>query len=352
MSRPPREAYLFFPKGKDLIEFDEKTPEKTLRRIFEGEAQHSSFELDKIKGFYKHLDDYNKLKNEGEKVLLSNFSWNEAATLRLLQSNSYDYKQTLLSCISYIEWRKNYLPAKPSENICKILNIGFMYTHGRDNRFRPIIVLKVRDFKRNYDKFVFEDWLRSIIYLIEYVVQALCIKGQIENWNILCDCEEASVFSLPSEFKKLLQVLQDNYKCRLYQMYIMNIPFILRAIWILVKGVLDQTVQKKIQMVEPGSKELFATINKSQIEKRFGGTAPNMNSYYFPHTTPSNDYFVATDKQEDLLITDEEYRHKAESGAKLDISPYYVPIPAAKFIIEEENQSVNIKEVGKSIPKN
>ena len=31
---PPKEAYYFFPKGKDVIELHEKRPEKNLRRIF------------------------------------------------------------------------------------------------------------------------------------------------------------------------------------------------------------------------------------------------------------------------------------------------------------------------------
>jgi len=214
------------------------------------------------------------------------------------------------------------------------LNIGFIYSHGRDNRFRPIIVIKVRDFKKNYEKFPYEDWLASIIYLLEYILERQCIKGQIENWNLLVDCEDASVFSLPTEFKRLLEVLQNNYKCRLYTLFIMNIPFILRAIWLLVKNVLDPVVQRKIKMVEPGSRELFEFINKSQIEKKFGGTAENMEEYYFPHTVPSDEYFVDGDDPKDLLINEEEYLLKISRGEEIDLSPYSKPISEPNIIFE------------------
>ena len=346
-ARPPKQAYLYFPKGNDIVEIDIKNPFKTLRRVFDFGKNYTSFELEKINGLLDYIKQNNeKTEKEGEKVVL-NHEWNNAWILRILQSHNYDLKITYSSLVSYLEWRKTYLPIKPSNNICKILNIGFIYSHGRDNRYRPIIVIKVRDFKRNYEKFPYEDWLASIIYLLEYILERQLIKGQIENWNLLCDCEDASVFSLPNEFKRLLEVLQNNYKCRLYTLFIMNIPFILRAIWILVRNVLDPVVQRKIKMVEPGSKELFKFINKSQIEKRFGGTAENMNDYYFPHVVPSEDYYVEGDDPSELLINEEEYLMKVSRGEDLDKSPYSKPIPEASIIYESnltENELYNLKD--------
>jgi len=131
-------------------------------------------------------------------------------------------------------------------------------------------------------------------------------------------------------------------------MYMMNIPFILRAIWVLVKNILDPSTQRKIQMVKPGSKELFACINKSQIEQKYGGTAPNVTDNFFPHNTPSNDYFVEEDKPEELLLSDEEYKIKVEADDRIVKSPYYVPTPAAIFEAELEKEEIktcsNIEE--------
>ena len=332
---PPKEAYLYFPKGVSIAEIDEKNPIKTLRRVFEGNVEYTSFEKEKIKGFLIYINENNRTCKEQEKIILPN-DWNDSQTLKMLLSHSYDNKITLTNTLVYLEWRRTYLPIQPSDNIIRILNIGFIYSHGRDSRFRPLIVLKVRDFKRNYEKFAYEDWVRSIIYLLEYVVSSLLIKGQIENWNILVDCEDASLFSLPSEFKKILLILQNNYKCRLYKLYIMSIPFILKAIWVLVKQVLDSVVQKKIQMVDPGSKELFAIINRSQVEKRFGGLAENLTNHYFPHTVPSNEYFLSGDDPKELLITEEQYRTKVENDEKIQVSPYFIPTPAANFIYEND----------------
>jgi len=126
-------------------------------------------------------------------------------------------------------------------------------------------------------------------------------------------------------------------------MFMMNIPFILKAVWGLVKRILDPQTQRKIQMVDPGSKELFACINKSQVEQKFGGTAPNVTDYYFPHTVPSEEYFVQGDDEKKLQLDEEEYRIKVESDERIVKSPYYVPTPAAQLIFENVQQKEEIK---------
>ena len=193
LARPPKVAYMYFPSDKCIVELNEKNPLNTLRRIFEGAVDYSPFEKEKIQSFLNHITESNNNSNlEEEKFKFPDF-WIEANTLRCLQSYNYDFKITLNSIISFLAWSKEFLPVQPTNNICEILNIGFIYSHGRDSRFRPILVIRVKDFKKNYEKYAFEDWLNSIIYLIEYIINHILIKGQIENWNLLCDCENASI---------------------------------------------------------------------------------------------------------------------------------------------------------------
>jgi len=127
-------------------------------------------------------------------------------------------------------------------------------------------------------------------------------------------------------------------------MFMLNISFIYRAIWALVKGILDPVTQRKIQIVEKGSKELFAFINPSQIEAKYGGTARDVTSNYFPHIIPSNDYFVSGEDHKSLLISEDQYREKVESDERIEKSPYYVPTPPVQFIIENEVKSEDLAE--------
>jgi len=67
-ARPPKEAYLYFPKGKGIVEIDNKNPFKTLRRVFEYEKNYTSFELEKINGFLDYIKQTNEnVKSKGIK---------------------------------------------------------------------------------------------------------------------------------------------------------------------------------------------------------------------------------------------------------------------------------------------
>ena len=60
----PKCVYLYFPKRNEIVEFDEKRPTKTIRRIFEGNNELLPFEKEKMEGFQKYLDEQNDGKNE------------------------------------------------------------------------------------------------------------------------------------------------------------------------------------------------------------------------------------------------------------------------------------------------
>ena len=47
-AKPPKEAYFLFPKLDEIIIHDSKNPNKTLRRILEGNVKLLKFEEDKI----------------------------------------------------------------------------------------------------------------------------------------------------------------------------------------------------------------------------------------------------------------------------------------------------------------
>ncbi len=319
----PKIVYLYMPKGNEIVEFDDKRPTKTLRRIFQGCIEYLPFEKTKIEEFQKYIDDSNEDKDESEKFKLPEF-WSDDQTLRCLQSYEYNNKTSLDNVKKYIDWVNKTLPIQPSNKVCEILNIGFIYSHGRDNRFRPNVILKIKEFKENYVKYSFEDWTLSIIFCLEDLIKNLLVKGQVENWNIIVDCTNASLLSLPPDLKKLLQILSDNYKCRLHTMYVLNLSFFLMAIWQIIKNVLDPITQRKIILTESGSEDLFQRMNRSQLEAKFGGTANNVTEYYFPHIQPSEDFLKEGENQNDILVSEEDYMKLVLEDSRFQRSPYYV----------------------------
>jgi len=40
-----------------------------------------------------------------------------------------------------MQWRKEHIPPKLTSLCEKLINSGYMYIHGRDKKFRPLIVI-------------------------------------------------------------------------------------------------------------------------------------------------------------------------------------------------------------------
>ena len=134
------------------------------------------------------------------------------------------------------------------------------------------------------------------------------MPGQIENWNIICDISKVYVILLPPEFKKILNSLQSNYRCRLYVMFIINVSLILKSIWTNIKGMPDASSQRKIRFlsgIQDIKGEIFKFVIRSQIQEKFGGDALNNKERYFHPQFPSNEYFTDYDNPNEILVNEE-----------------------------------------------
>ena len=109
--------------------------------------------------------------------------------MRILQATEYDIKKAYNNIIENINWLEN-IPKTICDKTISLLNSGFMYVHGRDHHFRPLIFVKIKVVKnilgKNYN---FDDINKSIIFLMNYIMKYLLIPGQIENWIIFVDLD-------------------------------------------------------------------------------------------------------------------------------------------------------------------
>ena len=342
-SKVPKIAHFYFPKDSEIIEFNQNNPKNTLRRIFEGGEIYNDYEKEKILLFNKEIFRRDiKLPSD----------WQDFDSLRFLQATGYDNIKTILYVLEHIEWRKNNIPIIPTDNIKRILNIGFLYAHGRDNRFRPILILDPNIFNKYLKSFSVQDWILSIIYLFEYLKKNCFLPGQIENWNIICDVSKVNLFLLPTEFKIILNTLQSNYRCRLYVMFIINVSFIMKSIWSLIKSMLDSSTQRKIRFLsgEELKGEIFKYINLSQLEEKFGGEAVNMENKFFPPNFPSNNYFTELDNPDEILVKEEKYLEIIQNNSKY--TPYSNLIYPEVEINNNKNFQDDFVSLNSSIPIN
>lgn len=322
----PKQTYLYFPKDQEIIEYDETQPYNTMRRIFEGGLEYNSFENTKLAEINDEINKQNSdsANSDSPKIIFPS-DWKACNTLRFLQARSYHIQNTVETIKEHLLWKLEGIPSTLSDKSMEILNnLGFIYIHGRDNRFRPIIVIVAKVYMDNKDKYSYENWVNALIYILEYTLKNLMIPGQIENWNIISDLADLSVWSIPADFKKIFNTLSCNYRCRLYVMYILNMSTFIVFLWDLIKRMLDPTTEGKLKILKSLDDDcsLFASMNRDQVEKKFGGNAENIVKDYFPPKMPSNQYLTKLDDKSKLLITKREYVNILNKNSELKISPY------------------------------
>ena len=317
--KPPKEAYYFFPKGTDVIEWDKENPKKTMRRVFEGAIRFNEFEEAILIEFTVELEKY-KIKND--KNVKFPEKWDDSKTLRYIQGSNYNINKAIENLINHFEWRENIFPIKISDKIIEILNLGFIYGHGRDSNFRPIFVINASIFNIYIKHYTVDEWINSFVYFLEYLINNLLIPGQVENWLIILDVANFSMLFIPQELKTIFNVLMNNYKCRMFVMYIVNVSTVLNFLWSTFIRVLDTNTEKKIRLLKKSDmKQIFNYINPEQIEEKFGGKAQNVKSHYFPHWIPSNKFLLENDSV-DKIIDGDKYIELLKNNKKYIHSPY------------------------------
>ena len=338
---PPKEAYLYFPKGEELIEFNSKHPKKTYRKIY-----HNVPLLDNEK---QYIAEFKQLLNNHSEVKLPEF-FDDALLLRFIYADECEMEKVFKRLVKYIEWSNKTFPITihPKSKLIEILNKGFVYAHGRDCRFRPIIIFRAQEFVKNQKNYSVEEVVEAGAFLGQFVLNNMMIPGKIERWNLLISLKGANVLSLPEHIKKLVPVMNEAFISRLHKNYIIGMTFFLRVLFKIVCAFLHESTIKKIKILS-GKKDqsLFEEIRKDNIEEYFGGTAPDVHigeeNGLFPPRMPSDKFMLDSDNQQNLLISEEEYIKKYNDGEIPEdvVSPYLKD----KLNLNKKNEEIIEKQV-------
>ena len=321
---PPREAYYYYPKGEELIEFNKKKPKKTYRKIY---SDTPFLDIEK-----QYIIDFKQLLSQHPEVQLPSYM-DDALLLRFIYADECDYQVVFKRLVKYLEWSNKTFPIviSPKSKLIEILNKGFVYVYGRDCRFRPILVFRLQEFVKYEKIYSVEEVIECGCFLGQFVLNNMMIPGKIERWNLLINLRGATLLSLPDHIKKLLPIMNEGFISRLHKNYVIGMTFILRILYKLVCAFLHESTIKKIKILG-GKKDqgLFEEIRRDNIEQNLGGTAPDAHigqeNGLFPPRMPSDHFLLESERPEDLLISEEEYIQKYKNG-EIDedfASPYIV----------------------------
>jgi len=293
----PTDAYLFFPTRKEIKNNDQ-------RAIFDGNIELDEEEQVMVLQFQAFAErNHYTLKP----------MWTPSMILRFLQANNFKMEKTLNSIKDHTEFRETRLPIQLTDKLLHFLNYGFLYVHGRDHKFRPIVVFNI--YKMDLKAFDIQLITEALTFWLEYIVDEFMLPGQVENWVFITNVKGMGLASIAVQsVRKLFSYLQDHYKCRLYRMYLVNASPGVYVPWQLVKKFLDGDTVEKVQFYKSQKpKNLFTHANRDQVEQQFGGTAPNLTQYWPPKIVSSN-YFVSEEDKKSL-VTMEKYTTLYNSGA-------------------------------------
>ncbi len=351
-SLPPKEAYYHFPPPDEIIIINQKKPKKSFRRVYYN-VPYTDFENNMISQF-KEL-----ISKHPETQLPDYFG--DYLLLAFIYATSCDLAKSYKQLTKYLDFCKKTFPLilTPQSKVREILNRGFVYVYGRDNRFRPIVICECKIFQKHYKEYATEEILQSVYFLCQYIVNNMLIPGQFESWTFIINLTGVSVLSLPEPVKKMIPALSDYFLARLYKNYIMGLNFITRLLYKIACNFLDPVTVSKVNILDKiGDKKMFEIIRRDNIEQKFGGTAPNLPvdevDGFFPPRMPSEHFIKDEENVNNILISEEEYIEKYKNGKIPDcsVSPYiYEKLNSSKTEniqnSEQENEQeiINIDEV-------
>lgn len=202
---PQKEAFLMR-NTDDWIVTPNDNPKKRIRRIFSiVNNEWTEFEKEELKKFDLFLKE-----NKGKYMLPIENHVKEEDVLKFLLASKYDYSKTIDYIYNHINWRRSFFPFDLTSSIIDILQCGFLYSFGRDHRFRPILILNTEVYIKNSKKYSTTDWTKGLVYFLEYSIHHLLIPGQIEDWCVIIDLRNVSLMSFPSELTSFVRLMQSN----------------------------------------------------------------------------------------------------------------------------------------------
>jgi hypothetical protein len=272
---PPPEAYHYWPSGDYII----KGLQKRAQRFIFYHQSWTPFENTKLDRLKAALSE--------QKIALPP-AWDDTVLLRLMYGTGWKTRKSVEAVLKHLDWISQSPPDKDIETLRlqPLLESGCLYIHGRDCRYRPCLVMCYPKF--DFRRYTIDDYLPLVRYLLDLVIAEMMIPGQVENWVTITDMGKMGLTDLPmGQLKRIIEVLQDNYKCRLGFNVIVNAPTSVNIIWAIVKKFMDKDVVEKMSITgKPTDPLLFRHFSPSQIEEKYGGSAANLTLYWPPVFPP------------------------------------------------------------------
>jgi hypothetical protein len=318
--KPPYETQFYWP-SQDLVLVGNN--KKAERQIYTRQDmnEYELYKVNKLEAF---------IRTKGLQGFSMPPTYDRSDLLRFLYGCGFVTKKSYNAFIKHLKWREAFLPPDYRLLIGRLrglLSEGVFYIHGRDSRYRPLIVLNIA--KVNLKQHSVDDYINLLCFILTYIMDVMLVPGQVENWVVISDLAHKGVFGLPTgAIKRILTVLLENFRCRLALNYILNAPSSMTFMWMIAKAVLDARTLAKCNVLGTSySDRMLSHFAHHQIEQKYGGTAPNLTSFWPPYVPPPP--FSAPGDEPHALLT--------------NFKPYVEPAPLEEEVLSSEESVQDLK---------
>lgn len=190
--------------------------------------------------------------------------------------------------------------------------------------------------------------MQSACFLLQFAADHMLFPGKVENWMCISDIGFRGLSDLPlNTLRKITQVLQDVFKCRLAYSAMINVPKSIYFIYSFLKPFLDPVTIDKISISKENiAVNIISHFNPYQVEERYGGKAPNLTVFWppvFPNCPLDTNSPPIVSTIEDIITSPAEIsldlnREEEEEEEKIEEDDYENEAELVKALKKQEKR--------------
>lgn len=253
-------------------------------------------------------------------------SFSDATFLLYWNAKNYDMQKTVMSIHHHMKYRQNFIPRPMlTDKVANLVNSGLYYIHGRSKFHSPIVVFNcavLRDLWRA-GQLDFEGFCGLQHYINRYMLQNMIVPGQVEKWLVISDIAHYTVKEVPlALMKQSITEISSSYVETLNLSCMINLTWMQQMFLKFLISLVDETTQRRYIFPDSNADALLKYVHPSQLEEKYGGTAPNATRF-FPPTMPE-----MVEQQEDMSFNENlQVIAKEDYDDFLKTHPGYVAMP-------------------------
>jgi hypothetical protein len=99
----------------------------------------------------------------------------------------------------------------------------------------------------------------------------------------IIDMSTVGITEIPTSLlKRMMVLLQRNFRGRLYKLFVLHTPLLIKGLWSIAKAFLDRFTIAKINLLRSDFSQIYEYVDKSILEEKFGGGKPNRKDNFWP----------------------------------------------------------------------